>query len=93
MVVKHRSSKSRKVCAVDEISEIKKSNVFRFSMLISIAHIIRFFIFAKITKWRIFSEKRKKCVFFIVFAKKKQLKLKLKKSLICAISIIVKNMW
>ena len=36
------------------MSEKKKSIDFRFSMLMAIADIIKFFIFAKITKWRTF---------------------------------------
>ena len=60
------------------MSKTKKPNGYKFSMLIAIAHIIRFFIFAKITKWRTFFEKRKKRV-LTVFCTKKQLKLKFKK--------------
>ena len=33
-------------------------------MLMAIAHFILFYIFAKITKWRTFFEKREKNVFF-----------------------------
>ena len=73
MVVNHKSSKSIYVCAVDEISDIdetKKPNGFGFSMLMAIADIIRFFIFAKITKWWTFFEKREKTCFSLLFAKK-----------------------
>ena len=90
MMVSHKSSKvdSGVRCwwnLGDGLSETKKSNGFRYSILIAIAHIIRFFIFAK---------KIKKRVFFTVFCNnKKQIKSKFKKSLICAIDIVIKNMW
>ena len=64
------------------MSETKKSNGFRFSILKVIALIIRFFILEKVTKWRTFFEKRKKRVFFSPFsAHKKQLESKFEKVL------------
>ena len=61
----------------------KKPNSFKCSMSMAIVHIIRFFIFAKITKWPAFFEKRKQeRVFFTVLCnKKKQLKSKFEKVL------------